>query len=143
MADKVNTTGIRVFVYGSLKNGRGNAHFLEDADFLGRCMIEGKHRLINLGYYPGLVRVPDDSAPMRVLGEVYRVSKDTLDALDMLEGHPDYYARHKVETPWKGAWCYYLPDAYIEHAPLVETVDDNVQVWRPSDEEREYVASSG
>jgi gamma-glutamylcyclotransferase (GGCT)/AIG2-like uncharacterized protein YtfP len=134
-------TGIRVFVYGTLKRGRGNNRFLEDAELLGRCIITGKHTLVDLGYYPGLVENKNGETHS-VVGEVYRINRETLDTLDMLEGHPDYYSRAKVQTPWKGAWCYFLPDDYINVAPPVPTVDNtDVQVWRPTEEEREYVSS--
>jgi gamma-glutamylcyclotransferase (GGCT)/AIG2-like uncharacterized protein YtfP len=51
---------------------------------------------------------PDRNA--HIVGEVYEVDEDTLDALDALEGHPDWYCREKVETPWKKAWVYLMPE---------------------------------
>jgi len=138
--------GIRVFVYGSLKRGHGNNWLLDHggAEFLGLCLLSGKHKLVDLGYYPGLVPDHSPNAPEQtVLGEVWRVDKDTLDALDQLEGHPDYYARCKVQTPWKGAWAYYLPTDYLARAPLVPTLGDaGPQVWRPSPEEVAYASAA-
>ena len=131
--------GIRVFVYGTLKSGRSNAGALRGADFLGRCRLTAGHKLVDLGFYPGLVLDPDPKAPQRsVLGEVYRITRDQLAVLDMIEGHPDYYERTKVVTPWKGAWAYYLPSEYLNAREPVEEVE-GVQVWRPSDEEVKYV----
>ena len=141
-----NTTGIRVFVYGTLKSGHSNAGALRGADFLGRCRLTAGHRLVDLGFYPGLVMDPSPTAEQRtVLGEVYRISREQLAILDMIEGHPNYYARMKVTTPWKGAWAYYLPTAYLNAREPVESVD-SIQVWRPTDEEIAYVrncASAG
>ena len=134
----VNSTGIRVFVYGSLKRGCGNHSILEKAEYLGRCTLRGKYQMLNLKYYPGLVcnSQIDNNA---VLGEVYKVTKEQLDVLDMIEGHPDYYCRTKVTTPWKSAWCYFLPDAYIGRSPPVDPTS-GVQVWLPNKEEVEYVS---
>jgi len=138
--------GIRVFVYGTLKSGHSNAGALRGADYLGRCRLTGGHKLVDLGFYPGLVMDPNPKAEQRtVLGEVYRISREQLAVLDMIEGHPDYYARMKVTTPWKGAWAYYLPTAYLDAREPVESVD-GIQVWRPTDEEIAYVrncASAG
>lgn len=132
--------GIRVFVYGTLKQGRPNHDVLKGAELLGRCTVKGKVQMLDLGYYPGMVMTPGKEPDRKVLGEVYRVSRDTLTMLDFLEGHPHYYARHKVQTPWKGAWCYFLPMAYRDHAKPVEEVS-GVQVWKPSAEEGSYVSS--
>jgi gamma-glutamylcyclotransferase (GGCT)/AIG2-like uncharacterized protein YtfP len=123
---------IRVFVYGTLKQGHGNNRLLENSKFLGRCYIEGPWRLINLGAYPGLVEIPKIEFA-KVLGEVYQVDLDTLQSLDWLEGHPRYYRRDKVATPWKNAWAYFLPEDYIEKYPLVD------KVWEPSDVETEFM----
>lgn len=133
-------TGIRVFVYGTLKRGRSNHGVLAKAEFLGRCKLPGRHTMVDLRYYPGMVFNPKATEDTYVLGEVYRVSKEQLDTLDIIEGHPDYYVRTKVQTPWKGAWCYFLPQEYLDKASPVDPVN-GVQVWRPSDEETEYVKS--
>jgi gamma-glutamylaminecyclotransferase len=122
---------IRVFVYGSLKQGKGNHRLLEQSKFLGRCMIEGPHRMISLGGYPGLVR-KEDLPPRKIVGEVYQVNEETLQSLDWLEGHPRFYERHKVETPFKNAWVYYLPEGYLDRHP------DAGQIWQSSEEERAW-----
>lgn len=134
---KVDSQGIRVFVYGSLKQGRGNHSALSGADLLGRCVLRGPYRMVDLHYYPGLVMTPTDKSESLVLGEVYRISKGQLDMLDMIEGHPDYYCRHKVQTPWKGAWAYFLPHSYLAAKPSVEYTH-GTQIWLPTDEEVEW-----
>jgi gamma-glutamylaminecyclotransferase len=123
--------GIRVFVYGTLKAGHPNHGPLEGAEFLGRCFIEGEYTLLNLGWYPGLVA----AGKGKVFGEVYRVDDDTLHTLDIVEGHPEFYERKKITTPWKKAWTYFLPPEYLEEN---EVVADGC--WEPSDEEEEFRA---
>ena len=124
---------IRVFVYGSLKNGKGNHRLLANSKYLGRCYIEGKQRLLSLGGFPGLVK--DDSLPMnRIVGEVYQINDETLQALDWLEGHPRFYKREKVATPFKNAWAYYLPAEY-----LGKGYPDAGSCWHASPDEHEWM----
>lgn len=129
----------RVFVYGSLKRGRGNHVVMEEArgKFLGYTILEGEYIMYDLGYYPGVVPAPGQGR-RAILGEVYEVDEDGLFALDCLEGHPSYYKREKIETPYKKAWCYFLPESY--HDEGYEPVTGGI--WQPNDEEFEYAASN-
>jgi gamma-glutamylaminecyclotransferase len=122
---------IRAFVYGSLKKGLGNHRLLEQSKFLGRCFIEGRYKFLSLGGFPGLV-MDDSSAITRVVGEVYQINEDALRSLDWLEGHPRFYKRHKVATPWKNAWCYFLPQSYIGRYGEVD------HIWKPTAEELDW-----
>lgn len=126
-------TKTRVFVYGTLKKDHCNHGALEEADFLGRCYIEAPHMMLNLGWYPGLVDLEGENR--KVFGEVYQISEDTLYTLDCIEGHPTYYKRRKVVTPWKNAWVYYLPPEYAYEADF-SRCDDGL--WEPTDEEMEF-----
>jgi len=131
---KKETSGIRVFVYGTLKNGHGNFPALEGATFLGRCFIEGGNRMLDLNWYPGVVKDATMPAESRIYGEVYLIDEDILNTLDCIEGHPHFYAREKVATPWKKAWCYFLPEEYLTEGYL--TLRDGL--WQPNDEELEF-----
>lgn len=127
--DQNDTAGIRVFVYGTLKRGHGNNTAISDQTYLGRCAITGPFTMINLGYYPGVVRTT--GASNRIFGEVWRVDTDSLNIMDMIEGHPNFYERIKVGTPWKSAWIYTLPEDYLDGThPVLEG-----GLWEPSDEE--------
>lgn len=129
----IKTVGIRVFVYGTLKQGHGNHDALRHSDFLGRCALTGNYALLSLGWFPGLIESKDQ--PQRtVVGEVYRISRETLDVLDMIEGHPNFYRRVKVSTPWKGAWAYFLPEDYAKKYPIVAA-----PVWKPNAIESAWV----
>lgn len=127
-----DTTGIRVFVYGTLKQGHGNHPALSEAEFLGRCVLTGNVTLVDLGWYPGLVR--DAAEESSVFGEVYRVDESTLDTLDLIEGHPNFYTRLKMPTEeFKNVWVYTLPDDYLEGNDVVDN-----GCWRPEPEEMEF-----
>lgn len=82
----------RVFVYGSLLRGLGNDRLLRDAELECETHTEPGYELYNLGAFPAMV--PGGSQV--VYGEVYRVDGATLNRLDYLEGHPDYYLRTRV-----------------------------------------------
>lgn len=129
------TKGIRVMVYGSLKQGQTNCPALANAKFLGRCYIEGRYRMLSLGWFPAIVaHNRDELAAARMYGEVYLVDEDTLYTLDCIEGHPSFYERRKVDTPFKKAWCYFLPAAELDREH--EVVESGM--WRPTDEEKEF-----
>jgi gamma-glutamylcyclotransferase (GGCT)/AIG2-like uncharacterized protein YtfP len=115
------TQGIRVAVYGSLRDGLSNHVCLSEygAEKLGTHVIDGTdYRMVSLGGFPAVIPADAVTAtPITI--EVYRVTDQCLMVLDSLEGHPDWYKREKVETPWKKAWMYVMPeDMYDDHAPV-------------------------
>ena len=73
-----------VFVYGTLKRGGSNHLFLAGQHFLGDARTTPGFTLYSLGDYPGMVRVPGDTAG--VTGELWSVDDACLDELDRLEG---------------------------------------------------------
>lgn len=73
-----------LFVYGTLKRGCANHHFLTDQAFVGETRTAPGFRLYDLGGYPGLVAQPDDRDG--VAGEVWSVGASALVRLDALEG---------------------------------------------------------
>ncbi len=133
--------GIRVFVYGTLKRQHGNHRLLEstnvrDTMYLGRCRIFGQYRMIDLGNFPAIQHTTGiDKRP--IYGEVYQISQNTLDALDMLEGNGSFYTREKVFTAFKNAWAYFLPSRDELARRYPEIVNG---VWRPTAEEQAFVA---
>ena len=74
----------RVFVYGTLKRGGRNHHFLAGQQFLGEARTAPGYTLYSLGDYPGMVRSAD--AKNDVIGEVWAVDAACLEKLDELEG---------------------------------------------------------
>lgn len=114
----------RVFVYGTLKQGEGNHRLLEQGGgrFLGPASIHGNYVMRDLGWYPCVVRVPD-GPNSAIHGEVYEVDDELLATLDILEGHPNYYRRQKVQTSvegYRGVWIYLLNGAFAEAGEPVE-----------------------
>ena len=73
-----------IFVYGTLKRGGRNHHFMAGQQFLGEARTAPGYALFSLGEYPGMVRSPVDREG--VAGEVWAVDDRCLKQLDQLEG---------------------------------------------------------
>lgn len=73
-----------VFVYGTLKRGGENHHFLTGQRFLGEARTVPGFRLYHLSGYPGMVPLATDRDG--VTGEVWSVDAPCLAELDRLEG---------------------------------------------------------
>jgi gamma-glutamylaminecyclotransferase len=102
---------IHVFVYGSLKRGFRNHHFLATSRFVGtgttRCCFD----LLDLGYFPAAIK----PGMFAIQGELFSVDRHTLKNLDRLEANGVFYRReqHPVIVPETGlvsAWIYLLLD---------------------------------
>lgn len=86
----------RVFVYGSLKRGRSNHHYLVGQRFLGDARTLRGFRMFDLGGYPGIVAADADGYPIE--GEVWEVDAECLAQLDRLEGVDEAeYRRQLIE----------------------------------------------
>lgn len=83
-----------LFVYGTLKRGQKNHHFLAGQEFIGEAATMPLYRLYALGWYPGLVLDVDDG--LEVQGELWAVDDDALAKMDAFEGVPDLFARQDV-----------------------------------------------
>ncbi len=58
-----------LFLYGTLKRGQKNHHFLAGQEFLGEVATMPLYRLYGLGWHPGMVRDPDNG--LDVAGELW------------------------------------------------------------------------
>ena len=73
-----------VFVYGTLKHGCCNHHYLTGQQFLGEARTAPGFTLYSMGDYPGMVRSTDSSHD--ATGEVWEVDAVCLGKLNELEG---------------------------------------------------------
>ena len=92
--EKRSTKEILLFVYGTLMRGMPNNDLLADSKFLTEATAEHV-RLIDLGYFPGMIETIGEHWD-GVIGELWEVSEETLERLDVFEGHPDLFVRSKV-----------------------------------------------
>ena len=94
----MSTEKFLVFVYGTLKRGQPNHHWLSTAEngfqrFVGAGVTNNKFPLVIASRYniPYLIDRPGDGN--NIHGEIYEVDQKMLENLDVLEDHPNYYQR--------------------------------------------------
>lgn len=104
MASPSELRNALVAVYGSLKRGHGNHHWLHGARFLGRCRLPGLV-MHNLGPYP--MAVPSSQRHQLIHAELYRLPPGGLARLDTLEDYPHEYDRRlRRLSDGRRAWVY-------------------------------------
>lgn len=86
-----------IFVYGTLMRGYGNHRLLDESngncDYIGKAITCEKYAM----FASGVPFVNPLISKTIIHGEVYRVnSYDVLEAVDRLEGHPDWYVRTTI-----------------------------------------------
>ncbi|XP_069746605.1 gamma-glutamylaminecyclotransferase-like isoform X2 [Narcine bancroftii] len=91
-----------VFVYGTLKKGQPNHHYMIDGtkgrgQYCGSGITAEKYPLVVAGMYniPFLLQKPGSGHP--VSGEIYNVDSQLLQFLDKFEGCPEVYQRKQVK----------------------------------------------
>ena len=99
-------TGLRLFVYGSLRRGERHHDELSGAAFLGASVTTPSYRVVEFAGYPALA--PGTHA---VRGELYAVPSSLVPALDAFEG--SHYRRGAVRlADGTDAEAYFLAEAY-------------------------------
>ena len=115
-----------VLVYGSLKTGYNNDHFLQHSEKIGHDVThEAKFEMVDLDEFPGII-----PGEYHIAGEVWKVNQKTLRYLDDLEGYPELYDRIKVNMNVNGpTWMYVLtPDAIHHFANEINDPQNNSYV---------------
>lgn len=88
-----------IAVYGTLKKDYSNYHhYLSQSKYVGPGMTMEKYPLIIEGL-PFLLNKPGEGHYVNV--DLFLVDNDTLHMIDMLEGHPNWYFREKIEVDTK------------------------------------------
>jgi gamma-glutamylcyclotransferase (GGCT)/AIG2-like uncharacterized protein YtfP len=93
-----------VTVYGTLLSNERNNRLLKDSEKLGDVIVTG-FQMYSLGSFPACVRT-DNYDDHHIVGEVWKISDETLIRLDMLEGYPHMYQRTLIDTSWGASWIY-------------------------------------
>jgi gamma-glutamylcyclotransferase (GGCT)/AIG2-like uncharacterized protein YtfP len=101
----------RLFVYGTLRRSYWNHRYIAHCRFIGKGLTKEKYAMFCNGI-PFVCKEPKVS---RIVGELYEVDEKTLQAIDRLEGHPDWYIRELTQVEVDGktytAWLYFCPEA--------------------------------
>lgn len=83
-----------VAVYGTLRKGQPNHFLLKNAAYIETIKIP-KLKMHDFGAFPFCTN-KDTTEQDTITAEIYHVDKQTLAALDRLEGHPSFYTRELV-----------------------------------------------
>ena len=105
----------RVFVYGTLKRGQRNFHYLRDSEFVAEFITEAVYSMHSFDTYPA-VCLPGQHA---IHGEIYHVSDAQFQQLDELDSYPDYYQRIEIPTHHGDAWMYIVESELCRGRPLL------------------------
>ncbi|CAG0914111.1 unnamed protein product [Notodromas monacha] len=132
-AENESSSAMFVFVYGTLKTGEPNHHWMTN-DKEGLCVFVkgGKTKtsfpLIIASKYniPFLLDVPGNGH--RVRGEIYEIDQKRLKYLDILEDYPVFYSRREElidsdDGVARKCWTYFLSKHKPEllRLPFLET----------------------
>jgi len=118
----------QVFVYGTLKQHHGNNDLLRTATYIGKSTLPQSKKgfyMASLGAFPVVIQSNNPELEHEVHGEVYQIdSEETMQALDFLEGYPEFYQRQIINTDEYGpAWIYFMYEdnnRFIQRLELVE-----------------------
>ncbi|MEL4304884.1 gamma-glutamylcyclotransferase family protein [Methanococcoides sp. LMO-2] len=105
-----------LFVYGTLKKGCCNHHLLENSVPVSEAFTEDRFRMLNLEYFPGVVKGKPVS---RISGEVYDVVNETLDVLDEFEGKWFYREDVLLGNGSKAAMYFLSAEVPCERYPVI------------------------
>jgi len=109
-----------VFVYGSLRKGRGLNPVLSSSEFVGEFKTKPKYTMYSLGAFPCIVKSGNTS----IVGEIYKISLETERRLDMIEGVPQLYQKGKVDIDGhKDVIAYFMKKSSVKGLNKVDNGD--------------------
>ena len=112
--------GRKVFVYGSLRKGFGLSPVLSSSDYVDTVQTKPKYTMYSLGAFPCIVKGGNTA----ITGEVYNISSDTEERLDMIEGVPQLYKKGKVEIKgFRNVLAYFMTKSSVKGLNVVESGD--------------------
>ena len=119
---------MKFFCYGTLKKGFRAHSFLEEhnAVYLEDATTHARYQLYKLGWFPGMVI--DEYAAGGVQGELYEVTEDCMERLDLYEGAPDLFRREEIELEDGSKVISYL---YMRDFTSSDRVEDGK--WKDSE----------
>ena len=111
---------MKVFVYGTLMHGDYNHSLIREGNckFIREAVTKRGFTLYDLGGFPGMIK----GGNSEVVGEVYEVCSTTVNRMDILEGHPQFYRRSIIELQsGEQVQTYILDDSYVRGCPVIKS----------------------
>lgn len=119
--ESTNTNMMKLFVYGTLRNGLENNFLLDKkAQFIKVMHISGL-KLYDLGPFPAAVE--SGNKKDTVTGELYNVPESSIEAIDQLEGVPHMFQRQFLTDGDNEIWYYVMEKELIEGLDAVASGD--------------------
>lgn len=126
-----------IAAYGTLMSGFHNNHLLDGAVKLDDAVGAFHGTMVTQGFFPFFTVEEPDAKPVV---EIYEIDDDTLENVDGLEGHPDWYKREQRTFILSNgekvrAWIYIMPDptsALVMKSELVPNGDWRAFTEKPS-----------
>lgn len=113
---------VRVAVYGTLRKTFPNHYLIKEDNtnvYLGECKLPG-FKMFSMGGFPSII---ESKGKNTIVAEVFLVTPYTLSILDLLEGHPKWYKRKEVVTPFGKAWVYVMPEEKVKDRQQIRDGD--------------------
>jgi len=118
-----------MFVYGTLMRNYHNSIHLKKSKYIGKATTMQPYLMTAYSYcsIPFVIKHLPQSL---IQGELFEInSEETLNRIDMLEGHPHGYRREvisvKVNDEIYKAWIYFYPTYSIKHMNIISSGDYN------------------
>ena len=103
-----------VAVYGTLRQGQGNYHrLLSQYEMITLERTEEEWEMHSLGGFPAII-----PGFQNIVIEIFDVDRTTMDALDRLEGYPNFYDRRQITTSLGDAWIYFQHELSWDEDPI-------------------------
>ena len=115
------TDKIIIAAYGTLRPGFGNNRLLSGSNHIGTGKTAEKYKMTA----NGIPFVKKNKKIHNVVVDLFEVDNNTLEKLDALEGHPEWYCREQIPVILNDAvvtaWLYFNND--YNHLPVIESGD--------------------
>lgn len=111
-----------VFVYGSLRKGRGLSGVMSIAlNDLGVYKSKRKYNMYNLGAFPCITK----NGNTQIVGEVYEIDSDLEKRLDAIEGVPTLYYKDSIELEGfdKPVYAYFMKSKEVQGLRIKDNGD--------------------
>lgn len=119
-----------LFVYGSLRQGLQNHHILHSARYICECKTIDTYIMIatkskSFPYILHDKHMPEKYTPTHITGELYEISDETLQKLDILEDHPYTYTRQLINIS-TGTDIIQAHAYILENLSIIHTIKNNM-----------------
>jgi gamma-glutamylcyclotransferase (GGCT)/AIG2-like uncharacterized protein YtfP len=108
-----------LFVYGTLMRDGIRNKAIKDQKFLRDVKTTPEYAMLDLGSYPGLVRV--ENGGRQIEGELWEIDTPRIELLDQIEGAPNLYRMEEVKIDGEDGPIYaYFFRLRTKNTPIYE-----------------------